>query len=126
LNHRSQVCEVLAGTGISRRKKTGARTAESASSKQVNDNSLVKISAGSTVRAPAKMDGHVGSAPTIPVWKTGVYLSTLMPGEKLIVESGMWRAQRISSYQLSTNNNQLILESRAGIAPAFAVLQTAA
>src|SRR5262245_20941044 len=28
-----------------------------------------------------RMDGHVGSAPTTPVWKTGVYLSTLMPGE---------------------------------------------
>lgn len=25
------------------------------------------------------MDGHVGIAPTIPVWKTDVYLSTLMP-----------------------------------------------
>lgn len=25
------------------------------------------------------MDGHVGNAPTIPVWKTGVCLSTLMP-----------------------------------------------
>jgi len=25
------------------------------------------------------MDGHEGSAPSIPVWKTGVYLSTLMP-----------------------------------------------
>jgi hypothetical protein len=45
------------------------------------------------------MDGHEGSAPSIPVWKTGVYLSTLMPGE---------------------------MESRAGIAPASAVLQTAA
>ena len=45
------------------------------------------------------MDGHVGSAPTIPVWKTGVYLSTLMPDE---------------------------MESRAGVAPTYAVLQTAA
>jgi hypothetical protein len=26
--------------------------------------------------------GHVGSAPTIPVWKTSVYLSTLMPERK--------------------------------------------
>ena len=31
--------------------------------------------------ASRKMDGHVGSAPTIPVWKTGVCLSTLMPDE---------------------------------------------
>ena len=45
------------------------------------------------------MDEHQGSAPCIPVWKTGVYLSTLMLGE---------------------------MESRAGIAPAFAALQTAA
>ena len=27
------------------------------------------------------MDEHQGSAPCIPVWKTGVYLSTLMLGE---------------------------------------------
>ena len=45
------------------------------------------------------MDGHEGIARAIPVWKTGVYLSTLMPGE---------------------------MESRAGIAPAFAALQAAA
>ena len=43
--------------------------------------------------------GHRGIAPRISVWKTGVYLSTLMPVER---------------------------ESRAGVAPAFAVLQTAA
>ena len=42
---------------------------------------------------------HQGIAPCIPVWKTGVCLSTLMPGE---------------------------VESRAGIAPAFAALQAAA
>ncbi len=41
------------------------------------------------------VDGHEGSAPSIPVWKTGVYLSTLMPVE---------------------------MESRAGIALASAVL----
>ena len=46
-----------------------------------------------------KMDEHQGSAPCIPVWKTGVYLSTPMLEE---------------------------MESRAGIAPASAVLQTAA
>ena len=28
-----------------------------------------------------QMDGHEGSAPSIPVWKTGVCLSTPMPGE---------------------------------------------
>ena len=47
----------------------------------------------------AEMDGHEGSAPSTPVWKTGVCLSTPMPGK---------------------------MESRAGIAPASAVLQTAA
>jgi hypothetical protein len=45
-----------------------------------------------------KMDEHQGSAPCIPVWKTGVYLSTPMLEE---------------------------MESRAGIAPAFAPLQDA-
>jgi len=30
-----------------------------------------------------EMDGHEGSAPSIPVWKTGVCLSTSMPEEKL-------------------------------------------
>jgi hypothetical protein len=49
--------------------------------------------------AAREMDGHEGSAPFTPVWKTGVCLSTPMPGE---------------------------MESRAGIAPASAVLQTAA
>ena len=51
------------------------------------------------VFASREMDEHQGSAPCIPVWKTGVYLSTPMPDE---------------------------MESRAGIAPASAVLQTAA
>jgi len=57
LNRRSQVCEALTGTGISRRVKwTGIRV----------------------------------SRPCIPVWKTGVCLSTPMPEE---------------------------MESRAGVAP---------
>ena len=46
-----------------------------------------------------KMDGHESNALSISVWKTDVCLSTPMPGE---------------------------MESRAGIAPASAVLQTAA
>ena len=45
------------------------------------------------------MDEHRGIAPRIPVWKTGVYLSTPMLDE---------------------------MEARAGIAPAFAALQAAA
>ena len=44
LNHRSQVCEALTGTGV----------------------------------RVAKMVEHQGSAPRIPVWKTGVYLSIPM------------------------------------------------
>ena len=46
-----------------------------------------------------KMDEHQGIAPCIPRWKRSVYLSTLMLEE---------------------------MESRAGIAPAFAALQAAA
>jgi hypothetical protein len=34
-----------------------------------------------TNRFTWEMDGHGGSAPSIPVWKTGVCLSTLMPEE---------------------------------------------
>ena len=45
------------------------------------------------------MDGHEGSAPSTPVWKTGVCLSTPMPGK---------------------------LESRARVALAWVVLQTTA
>jgi hypothetical protein len=33
------------------------------------------------VFASREMDEHQGSAPCIPVWKTGVYPSTLMLGE---------------------------------------------
>jgi hypothetical protein len=29
------------------------------------------------------MVGHQGIAPSIPVWKTGVFLATLMPGQKI-------------------------------------------
>jgi len=71
LSRRSEVCEVLAGTGISRRVKMDEVLAH----------------------------GHKGSAPWIPVWKTGVYLSTLMLEE---------------------------MESRAGIASASAVLHATA
>ena len=45
------------------------------------------------------MDGHESNALSIPVWKTGVYLSTLMPDE---------------------------MESRVRFALTWAVLQTAA
>jgi hypothetical protein len=65
LNHRSQVCEALADTGV----------------------------------RVARMVEHQGIAPRNPAWKAGVYLSTPML-EKM--------------------------ESRTGIAPVSAVLQTAA
>src|ERR1035438_6339776 len=39
-----------------------------------------------------EMVGHQGSAPCIPVWKTGVFLSTLMPGEmELILVVGCFK-----------------------------------
>jgi hypothetical protein len=50
-------------------------------------------------RREKKLVEHEGIAPSTPVWKTGMFLSTLMLGK---------------------------LESRAGIAPAFTVLQTVA
>jgi hypothetical protein len=56
-----------------------------------------EVLTGTGVRV-ARMDGHEGSAPSTPVWKTGVCLSTPMPDE---------------------------MESRTGIAPVSAVLQTA-
>ena len=100
LNHRSQDCEFLADTGISRREKRNPKRTES----DVRPGG--RAQAPSTVRGLCRrtrftweMDGHEGSAPSTPVWKTGVCLSTPMPDK---------------------------LESRAGIAPASAVLQTAA
>ena len=93
LNRRSQVCEVLAGTGISHRGKENPKRTES----DVRPGG--RAQAPSTVRGLCRrtrftweMDGHEGSAPSTPVWKTGVCLSTLMPEE---------------------------MESRAGVAPAF-------
>jgi hypothetical protein len=56
------------------------------------------VLAGTGVRV-AEMVEHQGIAPCIPVWKTGVCLSTPMPEE---------------------------MESRTGIAPASAALQDAA
>ena len=93
LNRRSQVCEVLTGTGISRRGKWTERR--------------VTLPLDLAPEASASLLGYTlkqmveqqGSAPGIPICKTGVYLSTSIPGE---------------------------MESRAGIAPASAVLQTAA
>ena len=95
LNHRSQICEVLTGTGISHRGKRESQA-----------HRIGHPAITSTVRGLCRrnrftweMDGHEGSAPSIPVWKTGVCLSTPMPGK---------------------------MESRARIALAYVVLQTTA
>jgi len=76
LNHRSQICEVLTGTGISHRGKRES---------QAHRIGCPAIT--STVRGLCRhtrftgeneMVEHQGIAPCIPVWKTGVYLSTPM------------------------------------------------
>ena len=93
LNHRSQVCEALTGTGVRVAKKNPKRT-------ESGTRPLLRpcgVSAGGP-DSLGKVDGHEGSAPSTPVWKTDVYLSTPMPEE---------------------------MESRAGIAPASAALQAA-
>jgi hypothetical protein len=41
-----------------------------------------EVLTGTGVRV-AEMVGHQGIAPCIPVWKTGVFLSTPMPGKKI-------------------------------------------
>ena len=72
LNRRSQVCEVLTGTGISRRGKwTERRVTLPLDLAPEASASLL----GYTLK---QMVEHQGSAPCIPVWKTGVYLSTPM------------------------------------------------
>ena len=64
-----------------------------------------------------EMVEHQGIAPCIPVWKTGVCLSTPMLVEKLMVPC---RSQQLVHQLLAK------VESRAGIASAFAALQAAA
>ena len=86
LNHRSQVCEALTGTGIRVAKKNPKRTE--------SGTSLVAVR-----KHLGKMDWHESSAPSTPVWKTGVFLSTPMPEE---------------------------MESRAGTAPTAVALQSTA
>ena len=94
LNHRSQACEVLTGTGV-RVAKTNPKRTESGTRPLLR---LCGVSADG-LDSLGKMDGHESNALSISVWKTDVFLSTPMPEE---------------------------MESRAGIAPASAVLQTAA
>lgn len=92
LNRRSQACEVMTGTGFRVAKKLERRSphrrADLAETFEPNRNSALR-----------EMDGHEGSAPSTPVWKTGVCLSTPMPDR---------------------------LESRARVALAYVVLQTTA
>jgi hypothetical protein len=51
------------------------------------------------------MDGHVGSAPTIPVWKTGVCLSTLMPGENGVPCGSCTRLRGFADHCLGCSAN---------------------
>ena len=75
LNHRGEVCEALADTGISRRVKWTERRV------------TLPLDLAPEASAPLlgytlkQMVEHQGSAPCIPVWKTGVYLSTPMLDE---------------------------------------------
>ena len=92
LNRRSQACEGPGRHRFSRRVKWSER-------RVMLPLDLAPEASASLLGYALKMDGHEGSAPSTPVWKTGVYLSTLMLEE---------------------------MESRAGIALASAVLQTAA
>ena len=70
LNRRSQVCGVLTGTGISRRGNVG-RDAFHRVRKF-----LGKFRDDVEIVPTRLMDGHEGGAPSTPVWKTGVCLST--------------------------------------------------
>jgi hypothetical protein len=74
LNRRGQACEVLTGTGISRRGK-GIPSAPNWGPAWWPCASTFD-GAGSLRRTGFtwEMDGHEGSAPSTPVWKTGVYL----------------------------------------------------
>ena len=68
LNHRSQVCEALTGTGVRVAKK--------------NPKSIEFGTRLEAVRKHlGKVDGHESNALSISVWKTDVCLSTPMPEE---------------------------------------------
>jgi hypothetical protein len=76
LNRRSQVCEILAGTGISRRKSIPKRTEPGA--RPLLRPCEVSVGMPGSL---GKMDEHQGIAPCIPRWKRSVYLSTPMLDE---------------------------------------------
>ena len=76
LNHRSQVCEALTGTGVRVAKKNPKRT-------ESGTRPLLRpcgVSAGGP-DSLGKVDGHESNALSISVWKTDVCLSTPMPEE---------------------------------------------
>ena len=98
-NRRSKVCEVLASTGISRcvKMERAAGNAPLDLGPEASASLLgyaLKESQAHRIRRPAitstvrglcrqarftwEMDEHQGIVPRIPVWKTGVYLSTPM------------------------------------------------
>ena len=97
LNHRGQICEVLIDTGISHRGKKNPKRTESDVRPLLRPCGVSAGTAGSI--GEKEMVEHQGIAPCIAVWKTGVCLSTPMPGK---------------------------LESRARVALAWVVLQTTA
>jgi hypothetical protein len=84
LNRRSQACEILTGTGISRRESIPKRT-------ELGVRPLLRPCEASvgTPGSLGKLVEHQGSAPCIPVWKTGVYLSTPML-EKVGLPTEAW------------------------------------
>ena len=76
LNHRSQVCEALTGTGV-RVAKTNPKRTESGTQPLLRP-------CGVSADGPdslGKVDGHESNALSISVWKTDVCLSTPMPEE---------------------------------------------
>ena len=76
LNHRSQVCEALTGTGVRVAKKNPKRT-------ESGTRPLLRPCGVSAGRPDSlgKVDGHESNALSISVWKTDVCLSTPMPEE---------------------------------------------
>src|SRR5438552_3644475 len=65
------------------------------------------------------MDEHQGNAPCIPVWKTGVYLSTLMLGEMEsragIAPASWWPcASTFANRRLNCSANGIEIESAGG------------
>jgi len=97
-----QACEVLADTGIRVAKRFPKRT-ESGTRPLLRP---CEASVG-TPDSLGKMDEHQGSAPCIPVWKTGVYLSTPMLGifrssrgnEALIEAKGRSEPSHVGCYE---------------------------